>query len=239
MSLYSLAQYKQLLTMKYSTKKSNNKPVSRPASNNKLRVTSLGLLCLSAPFANAAAVAIIEPGDAIVGIDSDGDGITSKWSNFKERLIDGNTTGGSTKALWGNALNGGFIITPTNSGVLESFQLWTGNDETDRDPTSWALYGTNDAITSVDNDTGNAENWTAIDSGSLSLPSARSTASGLISITGNTTAYTSYKILFPTITAGTDMQLNELQFYATPVPEPSSAILLGLGSLALLRRRRA
>ena len=53
----------------------------------------------------------------------------------------------------------------------------------------------------------------------------------------NDTFYTSYKMLFPTLkdAGANSMQIAEIQFYG--IPEPTTLCLLGLGVVALRRRR--
>jgi len=135
--------------------------------------------------------------------------------------------------------NSGFIVTPAfGSSIVDSFQITTANDSEERDPASWALYGTNDAILSADNSAGDAENWMMIDSGLVALPSERDTLGPLVAIS-NSTAYASYKMLFPTLKdadLANSMQIAEVQFYG--IPEPATVCLLGLGGLSLLRRRK-
>ncbi|MCA9234056.1 MAG: CotH kinase family protein [Planctomycetales bacterium] len=112
--------------------------------------------------------------------------------------------------------NSGLIITP-NSGasILRSFQLTTANDAEGRDPASYEIYGTNDPVTSADNSTGLQEDWTLISSGSLSLPTARFTDGPVVSFS-NSTSYTSYKIVFPTLKiANNAMQFADIHMYET------------------------
>ena len=139
--------------------------------------------------------------------------------------------------------NSGFIVTPAfGSSIVHNFEITTANDSEERDPTSWELYGTNDAILSTDDSTGDAENWMFIDAGPVALPSERDTLGPLVTIAngmGNSMAYASYKILFPTLKdtdLANSMQIAEIQFYG--VPEPATVCLLGLGGLSLLRRRK-
>jgi hypothetical protein len=150
------------------------------------------------------------------------------------KLIDG-TTG---KYLNFGKTNTGFIVTPGKGmTIVKSFEIMTANDSAERDPASWALYGTNSAISSVDNSDGLGEVWTLIDSGTLALTDVRLTLGGMIAV-NNSAAFASYKMLFPTLkdaALANSMQVAEIQFYG--VPEPLTISLLGLGGLALMRRR--
>jgi hypothetical protein len=154
------------------------------------------------------------PGNAV-------DGTLSKYLNFGEE-------------------NSGFIVTPAfGASIIDGFEITTANDAVERDPTSWILYGTNDAIISEDNSQGDMENWIMIDSGSLALTDERDTIGDLVPVSGGSTAYTSYKMLFPTVKdadLANSMQIGEIQFHG--VPEPATVCLLGLGGLSLLRRRK-
>ena len=109
----------------------------------------------------------------------------------------------------------GFIVTPAASSTVQSFTMITGNDADTRDPASYELYGTNSPISSLANSDGTAESWTLISSGALSLPAGRTTAVPAVGF-ANATAYTSYKMVFPSLkntTTETLFQLTEIQFY--------------------------
>ncbi|MCA9261117.1 MAG: CotH kinase family protein, partial [Planctomycetales bacterium] len=140
--------------------------------------------------------------------------------------IDGNS---ETKYLNFGKENSGLIITPSSgASVVRSFKITSANDAVDRDPASYEIYGTNDSISSQNNSTGLAENWTLISSGSLSLPEARKVDAPLVSF-ANGASYTSYKIMFPTVknpAGANSMQFADIRLYenATGVgPEIQSA----------------
>jgi len=171
-----------------------------------------------------------------------GDTILAVHANWSSRyptaenpgnLIDGTTN----KYLNFGETNSGVIVTPTGMTIVKSFEITTANDSAERDPASWVLYGTNDAIASVINSDGLGENWTLIDSGTLALPADRNTLAAMIAVNNNS-IFSSYKLLFPTVkdsAAANSMQIAEIQFYG--IPEPLTISLLGMGGLALLRRR--
>ncbi|MCO6044193.1 CotH kinase family protein [Aeoliella sp. ICT_H6.2] len=119
-----------------------------------------------------------------------------------------------TKYLNYGGRNSGIIVTPdSGASIVQSFQLTTGNDFESRDPASWVLYGTNDMVQSTDNSTGLAENWTLIDSGDISLPSRRRSMSDVIEV-ANSTSYTSYKLMFPTLKDNYGfMQVADIRFF--------------------------
>jgi hypothetical protein len=131
------------------------------------------------------------------------------------RALDGNP---STKYLNFGEQNSGLIITPASgASIVRSMRLTTANDAVERDPTSYEIWGTNSLISSADNSTGLAENWTLISSGTLSLPDSRGADGPLVSF-ANSTSYTSYKILFPTVkntAAANSMQIADIRLYQT------------------------
>lgn len=165
------------------------------------------------PVELPAAPAILSPGDAILAIDTDFGDSNYPFNETPQDGIDGNV---GTKYLNFGKANSGFIVTPSaGASVVTSFQITTANDAEERDPTSWELYGTNDTVTSGDNSTGSAENWTLIDAGAISLPSTRNTAGPVVDVS-NATSYTSYRMIFTGIKnagAADSMQIAEAQFF--------------------------
>ena len=124
--------------------------------------------------------------------------------------IDGNI---ETKYLNFARLNTGIIVSPQDSSVIKSISLSTANDAVDRDPTSFIIFGTNEAINSMDNGNGAHESWTEIESGSFGLPNSRNTPGTILNLENNI-EYESYKIIFPTVKGnGNSMQIAEIQFY--------------------------
>jgi hypothetical protein len=112
--------------------------------------------------------------------------------------------------------NSGFIVTPAAASVVKSFQIATANDAPNRDPATYELYGTNQAIASTQNSYGTAESWTLIQSGDIALPTGRNTLGPVVDVASNSTSYTSYKMLFPTLRnapATNSMQIGEVSFY--------------------------
>ncbi|MCA9241717.1 MAG: hypothetical protein KDA37_16015 [Planctomycetales bacterium] len=133
----------------------------------------------------------------------------------------------TTKNFNGGGENAGFIVTPAGgASIMNGFQLTTANDADHRDPASYEVYGTNEAIVSEDNSQGLGENWTLIASGTLTdleVTPDRNTSGDIVAVT-NSTEYTSYKFVFPTL-RGPDVengfQLGDVQlfgdFTSTPV----------------------
>lgn len=131
------------------------------------------------------------------------------------KVLDGNTT---SKYLNYGEQNSGLIIKPVSgASIVRSFRLTTADDHSERDPASYEIYGTNDSISSGNNSTGLAENWTLISSGSLSLPEARETDGPLVSF-ANSTSYSAYKIVLPTVKDSSEansMQFADISLYQT------------------------
>jgi len=176
---------------------------------------------------------LLSPGDFIIACDLDPDASSSSYPGNENppKALDNNT---GTKYLNRGGANSGFIVTPASgSSIVQSMTFATANDAEERDPASYTIYGTNDAIVSTDNSTGLAENWALIASGSLSLPSTRLTAGTMVNFT-NSAAYTSYKVLFPTLKGATNlMQIADVALYASADGTGTSVTQVGDAILAI------
>jgi alpha-L-fucosidase 2 len=150
-------------------------------------------------------------------------------------VLDANT---ATKFLSFGEENSGFIVTPAGgASTVGALRITTANDAAARDPMTFELYGTNDPITSAPFSNGDAENWTLIASGATNLPTDRLVAGPTIGFS-NSTAYASYRLVFPTVrdaAAANSMQISGVQFF---VPEPSALGLAIVAAVAGSRVRR-
>ena len=183
-------------------------------------------------------------GGSILGIHEGSPDSSYPGAEGPANLLDALTP---TKYLNFGNTNSGFIVTPQgpNAGdVVGGIQLTTANDAPERDPATWELWGTNDAIVSVDNSDGDLENWTLIDAGtftSAEVPDARETTGSIVSVDG-TTAFDSYRVVFPTLrdaAAANSMQLADIQFFAVPEPSTSLMMLFAASGMLLFRRKRS
>ena len=121
----------------------------------------------------------------------------------------------ATKYLNRGKYNTGIIITPRAASTVASIDFVSANDEWARDPTSFHLYGTNDAITSDANSRGDEENWVVIGTGEIDLPYDRYSSAAIVHL-DNDIAYRSYKLIFPTVKGDYDaMQIAEVQFFTS------------------------
>ena len=153
---------------------------------------------------------ILQPGDPIFGIAPQNS--SYPYNENPTLAVDRDVY---TKYLNFGGANAGFIVTPqVGLSIVSGFEITTANDVEGRDPASYAIYGTNEAIQSKDGSTGTAENWNLIATGEISLPSDRYTRSGIMSFQ-NDSPYLSYKVVFPTLkdSSITMVQLAEFQFY--------------------------
>lgn len=172
----------------------------------KYSLTALLVSCGAAHGAN-----LLTPGDFIIAI---GGGSESNYPGAEapSAVIDGNT---GTKYLNFGKTNSGFIVTPgSGSSIAQSAVFRTANDAEGRDPKQVSIYGTNDSITSIDNGTGNNENWSLISSFDANLPGTRLTTSAPVDFT-NGTSYSSYRVTFDSLKNNNDVaQLDEFQLYS-------------------------
>lgn len=155
---------------------------------------------------------VLAPGDAIVATALLQPQSSYNASEHPGRVVDGDV---NTKYLNFGKENSGVIIIPSvGPSIVRNLNFVTANDSIGRDPASFQLFGTRGPVTSTDNSQGTNEQWTLIASGALALPDARLTAGDPITI-NNTTAYTAYKILFPTLKSANtvnSMQVAEIRF---------------------------
>ncbi|TWT37717.1 Soluble aldose sugar dehydrogenase YliI precursor [Posidoniimonas corsicana] len=168
---------------------------------------------LGTPIELPVGDSFLSPSDAIIAFDFDAS--TNSDSPGGEQAPNILDNDADTKYLnFGEVLTG-FIVTPGSASTVRSFTITTANDAPARDPASYVLYGTNDPITSNAHGSGRSENWIELSSGALSLSDDRFVTSDPVSF-ANTTSYTSYKLIFPTVKndgAANSMQIAEVDFF--------------------------
>ena len=207
---------------------------------------AIGFLSI-APTASAALLTLDDvtlPGDPITVVNglNDGDGAFGPPPGAEgvANAID-NTT---NKYLNFLDIGSGFTVTPSRGpSVINAIRLYSANDAPGRDPASFHLLG----ATAPDGP------FTLIAASNVQLGARNATGQNiepdgpnrLNHVTfsfPNTTQYTSYRVVFPTLSNAPSeigMQIAEVELLGTIIPEPASLGLLGLGAIGLLRRRRA
>lgn len=209
-------------------------PSIKDAGQNSMQVSEIGLFA-----SNDGSGANVLAGSSYLAIDTDHSASSYPGAEGPGNLFDG---AANTKYLNRAGVNSGLIVTPNqpDKTIVTGIQFSSANDDARRDPTSWALYGTNDPITSENNSLGNAENWTLITTGDAGLPDTRLAQGPMIDIV-NGAAFTSYRLVFTGLkdsaTQGL-MQLGDVQLFGSVVPEPATLGLFAIGAL-LVRVRRS
>lgn len=177
------------------------------------KISVLVVVLITAPVFGTS-IPILSPGDVIIAVDTDGLVSNSGYPGAEAppMALDGDS---GTKYLNFGGPGSGFIVTPASSSMVRSFTLTTANDVPGRDPATWALYGTNDAIVSLDNSTGLAEAWTLIGEGTVALPDERFTLGPVVTV-DNTNLYSSYRMVYPELKSEALMQIADVAFYVLP-----------------------
>jgi hypothetical protein len=215
---------------------------------------ALSLVAPTAPAATVTNADLTWPTDPIVAIAA------TPGSNTSSLATSGGSSGNAYPTAEGplNAINNqlgdkylnfqqsgsGFITTlGTNgpAGIVYALRFGTAIDAPERDPVSVVLEGTNSPNPAI---TLNSI-WTQIYSGpsGLAIDPGRLNIGSRIDFT-NTTVYSSYRLLVSNVrTPGSanSMAFGEVELIGdTVVPEPGTAVLVGLGFLAagvFVRRR--
>ena len=198
-----------------------------------MKKTAYSLTALLAAAGSASAANILSPGDPIIAIGLVGSGSSYPGGEAPANVLDGNP---STKYLNFAEERSGFIVTPGSPTIASSIVFTTANDAPERDPASFSIWGTNDAIRSVDNSLGNQENWTPILTNSaLSLPTTRLTAGTPVDFT-NSLAFSSYRVTFDTVRdaiAANSMQIGDVQLFTGAGGTGSTILSSGMSILAI------
>ncbi|SPE59770.1 exported hypothetical protein [Verrucomicrobia bacterium] len=137
------------------------------------------------------------PGDPVTTFGA-GTGDAGPQGNIDD-LVGGNP---DVKCLWFAAANCGFSTIPSvGSSIAQAIRLYWGNDSDGRDPATVILDGSNDGGTTWVNilpQTGITHN-TARNSAASVAPNPLTQAVQEFNFYSNTTAYTSYRVTFPTV----------------------------------------
>jgi hypothetical protein len=170
---------------------------------------------------------VTRPGDAIEPTS-----FNSPTNEEVDKAIDNNP---QTKYLNFDKLNAGFTVTPsTGPSVITGLRLTSANDATERDPTSFMLFGSNDG-----------QSFVEIAHGRVPDFSARFFTVEVAF--ANDRAYTHYRLLFPTVrnaNAAVAVQIAEVQFlgtsglgtvYADLIGTDVAASMYGRGTSVYLR----
>jgi hypothetical protein len=228
---------------------------------SRLVVAVAALLCVSLSSASAFTIRGTGTGSLIGGdlTDPENDGLPDLDQNYNATFSSSEEPGfgggefafnvfdnlvGPSNAKWCCGDQNNFPVNPisidaifTQRFVLNRFTITSGNDTPTRDPRVWQILGSNDGSTFTPIFTQNDPNASLggiirdqvleFDSGSdFLVPAAYSTFRFETTATGATT--------------GARFQLAELEYFGTPVPEPSAVIFVSVAAViaASTRRRR-
>lgn len=157
-------------------------------------------------------VTITQPGDIISPIGDQGlahNGASGDVGEGAANAIDGTLAKYYNRSRYELHYRGsGFTVTPkVGVSVVTSIAITSGNDKPDRDPTSFSLFGSNDGGRTFD---------PIVENLAIGPFSGRGVAQTVTF--ANDIGYTTYKLIFPTVNGGIDMQVAEADLRGVPGP---------------------
>ena len=176
-------------------------------------LATLGAACPLAAFADAPTPIVVTlPGDAITPVGDPAlpdSGAATDVAQGVDRAIDGTNEKYYNRSHYGGAYAGsGYVVTPAvGATVVTGLSVSSGDDSPNRDPASFSLYGSNDG----------GKAFAPIVVGQA-IPPFTDRHQNQRVVFANTKAYTTYKLLFPTVSGGPDMQVDEANLLAAPPP---------------------
>ena len=164
-------------------------------------------------------MAVTLPGDAVTPIGDPAlpdNGAASDVGQGAEKAIDGGGDKYYNRSHYGGAYGGsGYLVTPAaGASVVTGLSVTSADDSPGRDPTSFSLYGSDDG----------GKTFAPIVVGQA-IPAFTDRHQNQRLTVANTKAYTTYKLIFPTVAGGPDMQVEEADLLA-PAPPRHERFLL-------------
>ena len=185
-----------------------------------------GLLCACAQAAPPPVVTL--PGDAITPIGDPSlpdNGAASDVGQGVDRAIDGTGEKYYNRSHYGAGYAGsGYVVTPAvGETVVSGLSITSGDDSPNRDPTSFSLLGSNDG----------GKTFTPIVT-AQAIPAFTDRHQNQTLAFANVKPFATYKLLFPTVAGGPDVQVEEAALLAAaphgmkpvvPLPPPPGLAL--------------
>jgi hypothetical protein len=191
---------------------------------------AIGVAFIATTAAEALAQATLQPilqlNEPLIAIDIVPGSLSSyPGGENPAKAIDGvippsGSTTGNKYLNFGKAETGLLVTPVAGATTVTGIRLATANDGIGfREPSSYALFGTNDVINHASVAVGGSDNgdslqynWTLISQGALAPPATTNTLYPLVNF-ANATPWMSYRVLFPTLQGPTGccMQVAEVQ----------------------------
>ncbi len=174
----------------------------------------VSLICLVCVCVLAAAppVVITLPGDSITPVGDPSlpdNGAATDVGQGVDRAIDGTGEKYYNRSRYGGGYGGsGYVVTPAvGPTVVTGLSIVSGDDSPNRDPASFSLFGSADG----------GKTWTPIATGQA-IPVFTERHQKQVLAFRNVKPFATYKLLFPTVAGGPDMQVEKADLLAAAPP---------------------